>query len=161
MNNTIYGLRVFALLVSFFNVRVSKSFIYLFAAARIVKFLFLPLEEEGTSAKSWAFLAFQITFLTFGFWQTVFVGCAILTSFSLSRLIYFDESFNMLRFIVVNLLFVVFSAFVNGLTNKIGFLFVELDVLRSGNDSLLNSLEEGVIIVEENCSEVCFLNSAA
>ena len=45
--------------------------------------------------------------------------------------------------------------------NKIGFIVIEKDVLLAGNEQLLNSLEEGVIIVEENCSEVCFLNSAA
>ena len=88
-------------------------------------------------------------------------GSATIVSFYLSRCIYFDESFNIARFIFDNLGLVIYCAIVHALTNKLGFLFIELDVLREGNDTLLNSLEEGVIIVEENCSDVCFLNSAA
>ena len=42
-----------------------------------------------------------------------------------------------------------------------GMLFVDAEVLRIGNDALLNDLDEGVIIVDEATSKVTFLNRAA
>ena len=42
-----------------------------------------------------------------------------------------------------------------------GMLFVDAEVLRLGNDALLNDLDEGVIIVDEATNEVTFLNRAA
>lgn len=89
------------------------------------------------------------------------VGAAIFASYSVSRVLYFSDDLSILNIVVGSLAYVLYCAIVSGLTNKLGFLMIELDVLREGNDSLLNSLEEGVVIVEENCSEVCFLNSAA
>ena len=56
---------------------------------------------------------------------------------------------------------IVFCIMVHAVMNKLAFVFIEVEVIREGNDELLNSLEEGVIIVEDDCSEVCFLNSAA
>ena len=32
---------------------------------------------------------------------------------------------------------------------KVGFIYVESEILREGNEQLLNNLEEGVMIIEE------------
>ena len=40
-------------------------------------------------------------------------------------------------------------------------IFVESEILRNGNDQLLNSLEEGVVIQRKDTKEIVFLNSAA
>ena len=40
-------------------------------------------------------------------------------------------------------------------------LFVNAELLRQGNDALLDGLDEGVIIIDEATNKVTFLNSAA
>ena len=47
------------------------------------------------------------------------------------------------------------------LFNKMGLLFVDSEILRTGNDQLLNDLEEGVIILKEDSKKVLFVNKAA
>ena len=43
-----------------------------------------------------------------------------------------------------------------------GFLFVEAEILRQGNEELLNSLDEGLVIVDQNdYDDVVFLNKSA
>lgn len=44
---------------------------------------------------------------------------------------------------------------------KIGMIFVEAEVLREGNEQLLNNLEEGVIIGHEDNTKILFMNEAA
>lgn len=45
--------------------------------------------------------------------------------------------------------------------NKVGMDAVEKEILQEGNNLLLDNLEEGVIIVEENCKDVYFTNKSA
>lgn len=147
-------------MASCFKLRVAKSFLYLHVLGEIVKFLFLPLEGAGDGSY-WFTFALSFIGLSFGFWQSIFCGTATSASASLSRFLYFDEPFGVSRLLLNNIALVLNCIIIHGLTNKLGFLVIEIDVLREGNDQLLNNLEEGVIIVEENCSEVCFINSAA
>ena len=42
-----------------------------------------------------------------------------------------------------------------------GLLFVEAEILRQGNDSILDGLKEGVIILSEDTSEIHYWNRAA
>lgn len=44
---------------------------------------------------------------------------------------------------------------------KFGFLFIDAEVLRSGNAQLLDNLEEGIIILDETSKEIMFYNNAA
>lgn len=45
--------------------------------------------------------------------------------------------------------------------NSMGMLFVEADILRTGNEQLLNNLKEGVIIMDQKTGMVKFANTAA
>ena len=45
--------------------------------------------------------------------------------------------------------------------NHIGLLYVEVGLLRSGNKSLLNNLNEGLVILDQNDSNILFANDAA
>ena len=47
------------------------------------------------------------------------------------------------------------------LFNKMGLLFVDTEILRTGNDQLLNDLQEGVIILNEESKKILFVNQAA
>jgi len=45
--------------------------------------------------------------------------------------------------------------------NIIGFLFIETEILRVGDEQLLNDLKEGVIILDHESGYVLFVNQAA
>ena len=45
--------------------------------------------------------------------------------------------------------------------NKIGMIVIESEILREGNENLLNNLDEGVIIQQEDSKEILFQNTAA
>ena len=45
--------------------------------------------------------------------------------------------------------------------SALAYLFVDAEVPRASQEELLNNLEEGVIVVEKDCSSVCFVNQAA
>ena len=44
---------------------------------------------------------------------------------------------------------------------KVGMIFIHAEILRAGNEQLLNELEEGVIILDTETKEVVFCNKAA
>ena len=48
-----------------------------------------------------------------------------------------------------------------GALNYLGYLYIRAELPRAGNEALLNSLKEGVFIIEETSSTVLFLNNAA
>ena len=43
---------------------------------------------------------------------------------------------------------------------KVGMIFVEAEILRTGNEQLLDDLEEGVIIQKDETNEILFMNKA-
>ena len=45
--------------------------------------------------------------------------------------------------------------------NIVGLLFVKAEILRAGDEQLLNDLKEGVIIMDEESGLVLFVNKAA
>ena len=55
----------------------------------------------------------------------------------------------------VNLIFVLLIG------RKVGMIYIDAEVLREGNDSTLNNLEEGVVILKEDDLQVQFQNQAA
>lgn len=50
---------------------------------------------------------------------------------------------------------------VHSVISIVGMLYVETDILRTGNEQLLNDLKEGVIIMDKETSMVMFANNAA
>jgi len=52
-------------------------------------------------------------------------------------------------------------AMVHSVISIVGMLYVETEILRTGNEQLLNDLKEGVIIMDKESSMVMFVNNAA
>ena len=44
---------------------------------------------------------------------------------------------------------------------KVGMIFIDAEILRAGNEKVLNELEEGVIILQAESKETVFCNDAA
>ena len=78
------------------------------------------------------------------------------------RIAYYEEP---LGTVLVGLVYIpwnIFNMFImHWVITKMGFLYIEAEVLRSGNDQLLDNLEEGVIIVEETTNDILYYNNAA
>lgn len=47
------------------------------------------------------------------------------------------------------------------LIQTLGYLYVEAEIMRKGNEVILNNLKEGVIIIEEETNQVTFVNEKA
>lgn len=47
------------------------------------------------------------------------------------------------------------------LIQTLGYLYVEAEIMRKGNEVILNNLKEGVIIIEEETNQVTFFNEKA
>ena len=53
--------------------------------------------------------------------------------------------------VLVNMMcLIVFLMICHLVIKKTGFIYVESEILREGNEQLLNNLEEGVLIIEEH-----------
>ena len=64
-----------------------------------------------------------------------------------------DEPFNLQTastVIIYSLIFSFSLLIAHLVVTKSGYLYIEAEILREGNESLLNNLEEGVIIFEED-----------
>ena len=63
---------------------------------------------------------------------------------------------------IVGILYQFFNLFmIHVSTNLVGLLYVEAEILRSGNDKLLNEMSEGVIIMDQDNGMVLFVNNSA
>ena len=58
-------------------------------------------------------------------------------------------------YLTVNLIYI------HLILTKAGMIYIDAEVLREGNDSTLNNLEEGVVILKEEDLQVQFQNQAA
>lgn len=95
----------------------------------------MPLDMTNTSGDHW--LAFVLDFITVAFelWQSLILSWIVYTSFYLARYVYqINEPFDWTDWVQANLMITLTVLGVQGLYNKIGFLFIELDMLREGND---------------------------
>lgn len=59
------------------------------------------------------------------------------------------------------LLMIAITTFIYCFVSEYLRLQAKVEAPRISNEKLLNNLEEGVFIVEKDCSSICFLNTAA
>ena len=100
----------------------------------------------------------------FHFWSTAFCsGIVSITNGVANGYLYSnDPSKIVIHSVILTVLMNFCTQFIIHLiTTACGMLFVDAEVLRQGNDSLLDDLDEGVIIVDEATSKITFINRAA
>ena len=54
-----------------------------------------------------------------------------------------------------------FALFSHVIITKVGLTYLHADIVKEGHESILNSFEEGVIILDEHTKEIQFVNNAA
>ena len=92
----------------------------------------------------------------------IFGGVQIIVFF-VSQQVYHAESVSdNFGLLLQNMLqWIAYTAFSHCIYSKIGLLVVELSIYKDGHEGLLNNLEEGLIIMDENTRELKFVNKAA
>lgn len=100
----------------------------------------------------------------FHFWPSFLLTIACQVAFFTSRIFIYEDQLD--SKMALSWLFTAIWQSCNLLlvhivTTKIGFIFVESQILRTGNEQLLSNLEEGVIIFEEDSLAALFLNNSA
>ena len=96
----------------------------------------------------------------FHWWPSLALSLLTLLPYSAARYIYYEDSIAMLaNMLVFNIVFHAMNMlFIHLIITKVGMLYAETEVLRSGNDALLENLEEGVVIFDEKVKEIIYNN---
>lgn len=104
-------------------------------------------------------LTFALNYFTF--WYGLLCSFLQLTTAIIGRGIFFDESADYITLLLSALLVTLYVVLAHLIITKIGFIFVRGEILSHGNDVLLDNLDEGVVIFQENKKDVVFLNASA
>ena len=121
----------------------------------------MPIDvAEGGHYLSSKMLLSYITFIHsyFEWWPSLSCSLLSLIPFGAVRHIYFDEPVNMiLSTVMINMIYHFMNLFfIHLIITKVGMLYAETEVLRSGNNQLLDNLEEGVVIFDEKKNDIVY-----
>ena len=156
--------RVLFLLAAFKWMQVTKCTFYLETMIQVVTMLMplkVSLPREITYQQMMMYMTFWLTY--FNFWTDATFAIISLIPVYISQSIFYElETVPLLiNFVLMIPSFSVNLLFVHLVITKLGFLYVDNAVLRSGNEQLLDNLEEGVIIIEETSRDILYYNEAA
>ena len=87
------------------------------------------------------------------FWANVSIG-----SVFVRRALFHEEDFGdlVIGYVMTVVFLTVNLIYIHLILTKIGMIYIDAEVLREGNDSTLNNLEEGVVILKEEDWQVQF-----
>lgn len=157
--------RIIILLASFKYLKITKVVAYYQLTMEFIFELGLPI-NRGSESAVFVNLLTQFFFVLdyFHFWPTA-VACSVvsITNGVAKGYLYSNQLSNIVTYeIVFNVMSNFFNIFFSHIViTACGMLFVNAELLRQGNDALLDGLDEGVIIIDEATNKVTFLNSAA
>ena len=106
-------------------------------------------------------MTFWLTY--FNFWTDLSLAILSLIPVYICQSVYFEQETVplLINYVLSIPPFMLNLLFVHLVITKLGFLYVDNAVIRSGNEQLLDNLEEGVIIIEETSHEILYYNEAA
>ncbi len=67
----------------------------------------------------------------------------------------------MVRFAFATIWLIINLTILQLIITKVGMIYTEAEVLRKGNDQILNNLQEGVIILDKKDLKIMFQNKSA
>lgn len=129
-------------------------------------YAFVPIEGEATQARTELAMltAIQFIVLYFHWWPALIATALNLVAHQIGRLVIHDEPIDSLTVAVVLVDVVLnglFCYFIHLMTSLFGKYYVQSEILRIGNESILDGLEEGVIIKDEFTNEIIYINKSA
>ena len=114
----------------------------------------LPFDITWTVASLIRLLITEVNLITdyFDWWPSLVCTLLQYPILGAARAMFYNEPVDVKFFFFITssmLVSALFSWITHVSIMKLNFIFIEAEVLREGNEQLLNNLEEGVIIVEE------------
>ena len=100
----------------------------------------------------------------FEWWSTFFYSIFALVVWHYNRSLFYDEALDetAMYLIFASVWFVAMIFIVHLIITSVGMLFAESEVLRNGNENILDNLEEGVVILnQQDMGEILYFNAAA
>ena len=137
------------------NLNVCKSYFYIQMVMFIAENFLASRSMDEVEVSNLLNLLLGVFFFVgfcFDFWPNTFALFIFYTSNPIARHYLYNESFDIE--VVSNLMMNSFMTFIMCATiqiiiNRIGFTFIDAVLLKEGNEQLLNNLEEGVVIFDE------------
>ena len=105
----------------------------------------------------------DFTLFYFHFWRALMFTMLKMVVFNAGRKIFYYETIDeTIMECLMNMFFQSLSIWIiHIIITQVGMIFVEAEVLRTGNEQVLDNLEEGVIIQNKDTHKVVFINKAA
>ena len=100
----------------------------------------------------------------FHFWTSWITSSFTIVLFYASRAHFHDEVFDLKVGATCGLVLLQWFCYAllgHGILTKIGMTYLHADIVKEGHENILNSFEEGVIIIDEHTKEIQFVNNAA
>lgn len=92
----------------------------------------------------------------------IMVEVCLVPFFVFRYVFYYEEPSSLVQAAIFYMLNILLAfTFMHIIVTKVGMIFVEAEVLREGNEKLLDNLDEGVIITDETSQVVLFQNKTA
>ena len=157
--------RVLLLILSFKYLRLTKVFIYYNVMAALVWEIGLP-HGMGLERINYMQVQLVIVFILdyFDFYPSIACIVGVHLSHIFSESVLYGHEITAL--FVIQVLGVCVIQYLQLFTvhiimTKMGMIFVEAEIVRIGNDQILNNMKEGVVILHETSENVLFVNTAA
>jgi hypothetical protein len=155
------SIRILLVLVSFFYKPVTKVFLYFEALQQVINVI-TPCEIELSARLLVDALInlFQFLMNYFHWWPALICSNIALSMTILQRAIFLDDDLNVL--ILTYICFLIWHSFnlliCHLLVTKVGMIFTEAEVLRTCKADLLDNLDQGLILLDEEDSSILYSN---
>ena len=156
--------RIILLLLQYKKFSLSKLNFYFEFANNLLIALFLPQNMNLEDALAYTVLTNFVTFLFdfFHWWPSLIASSLLIVAEFAGRSLMYDEPLNQSSNIATCIIIICWQALslwpIQLCITKVGMIFVEAELLRTGNEQLLNQLDEGVIVLESESKEIVFAN---
>lgn len=144
---------------------VSRYYLYITSLLHVV-YSFIPFDRDTTHARIEVGLqsAMEFTMCYFNWLPSLIISVLNLVWNQVGRAIVFNEFLDTKTSIDLGIDMFIVAVFCwnfHLVLSLFGKYFVETEILRQGNDELLDNLEEGVLIQEESSNRTIFINQSA
>lgn len=156
------GLLLCILILSYKWPSLCKVHFYAYQA-NLLTYVLLP-HEHKFSIQLHAFYIRQVLFFAtcyFHFWPSTILTCLQIAMVYLNRNFYHGDPIQGVAIFVSMMQWVSMACFMHVVMTKMGMFYVEADFIKGGYESVLNNLEEGLIMVNQHSRQIEFVNASA
>lgn len=156
---------VILFLLSFKWPQITKLYFYIMFYHHVNEML-LPYDIPEASSNILRIITGVVDFIAcyFHWWPALILSMLNMFLSSLGRAMFYEMPFDSEAIIktIVNMILVgVMVWFCHIVVTYAGMVFIEVQIVRAGNEQILDDLEEGVIIQNPETQEVIYMNEAA